>query len=202
MKRYVILALAICLTACKTTSSLVGGKYLGLYELNVDSKTTCHFLIKIEKAPIPTVVCNDSALAWAVPLNQYASNVWMGAPAVTESGTLLAYLGSKSLEQVLVLVSTDLGKNWDINPSFNKKLSEEELLEVSVSKLGRLTAKFKSAEGQVYPVEQNANFQSKFTPIKASAKRYPEHCFRHYETLQENKIPKDCMSGYLMRLLK
>ena len=201
MKRYGFLALVLSVASCGSTS-LVGGDYLGFYELEVDSKTSCHFLAKVEKSPIPTVVCNDSALAWAVPLKEYAGSVWMSAPALTESGTLLAFLGSKNQEQVFVLVSTDLGKNWDINPSFPKKQSEDELLDVSLSKVGRLSAKFKSADDTAYTVEQNATFQSKFTPIKVLAKRYPEHCSKVPVSGTDSKDFKNCLSGYLKRLLK
>lgn len=189
------------LSACATKNP-VAGSYSGLYELNLDSKVTCHFIMKREKAALPTVLCHDGNEAWVVPIQDYATNVWVAPPAVTESGTLLAFLSSENIENVAVLMSTDQGRNWDIFPSLKKKKAEDTFEDIVVTKAGRLSAKFKSADSKIYSVEQEASVQSKFTPIKSHAKSYPAQCFAQHTLATEMKIPEECLSGYLKRLLK
>lgn len=201
MKKFGRVLVVLYLVSCKTTSTSLGGTYSGLYELPLGENTSCHFVMKKAKDSIPTVVCHDAALAWAVPLQDFAFHVWAGRPLLTVSGSMLAFLGSNSSDKISVLVSTDQGKNWDINPSFEKKQAEDVLVEVIITKTGRLSASFKNSTGTLYKVEQAATFQSKFSPLKEKAKLYPEHCFNQHE-MSETKIPTDCLSGYLMRLLK
>lgn len=198
--KYLIPALVL-LTSCASKNP-VAGKYSGLYELPLSGNITCHFLMKKEKGGLPTVLCHDAEQAWAVPIQEFAGSAWLSPPILTQSETMIAFLEGKETEKTSVLVSTDKGKNWDIHPVLKKKHAVDKLASIEITKKGRILANYNSDKSKSYKVEQEASFKSKFTPIKANAKAYPEQCFEQHTKAPEQKIPADCLSGYISRLLK
>lgn len=202
MKFLYAFILLLLVSSCASKNP-VAGYYSGLYEITLSESVSCHFLMKKdEKAAIPTVLCHNADQAWAVPILDFAGSAWLLSPLLTQSETLIAFLEAKDADKVSVLVSTDKGRNWDISPMLKKKASSDKLTNVSITKVGRLEATFSTESSKDYKVEQEASFKSQFTPVKIRAKSYGELCFEQHLKPSEQKIPPECLSGYLARLLK
>lgn len=192
----------IFLSSCASRRDL-SGKYFGLYALSIKDKISCHFLMKTNPDLIPTVLCHDGATAWAVPLPEFTEGTWVGAPLSTKSGTLISFIESKEKSKVSVLVSMNEGRDWDIHPVLTKKNTGDSLKEVRINRNGRLEASFHSDSGTPpYHVEQDASFTTKLSPVEIVATEYPPQCFDMRFAKVGSKVPGECLSGYLKRLLK
>jgi hypothetical protein len=200
--RFLTVLLFLLFSSCASKNP-VAGRYSGLYEVALSEKVSCHFLMKKDElAAVPTVLCHDAEEAWAVPIADFAGSVWLAPPLVTQSETLIAFLETKDAAQTSVLVSTDKGRNWDIHPVLKKKVAGDKLASVLITKAGKISATYSANNQKPYSKEQEASFKSKFTPVKVVAKAYPESCFSQHTKGPEQKVPAECLSGYLSRLLK